>query len=79
MLTELWVRYKIWRVYLITRLREELALETIEWIAMGTVVLILTFAIGAVFTSRGGEIGGAIVDTINGWIKQWGGGPAPES
>jgi len=67
------------RWYLRSRNAWEIALcgergaETVEVVVMGVVVVALLGAIMTVFSGRGGDIGGAFVDSLKTWAGKIGG------
>jgi len=73
MAVRLWAHVEAWRVSIAARMREEKGIETIEWIALAAVVLVLLGGILAVFSDRASDIANAIVTQILSWIGRWGG------
>jgi hypothetical protein len=61
-----------WRASLATRLRREKGAETIEWIALAAVILVLLLSIMAVFSEQGRAVGEAIIAKLLEWIGRWG-------
>ena len=62
-----------WRTRILDWAKSEHGIETIEWIALAAVVLVLLTAIMVVFTSQGQAVGQAIIAKIIEWINRWGG------
>ncbi len=61
-----------WRVSLGSRLRREKGVETVEWIALAAVILVLLLSIMAVFSEQGRAVGEAIIAKLTEWINRWG-------
>lgn len=66
-------RVNAYLTYVLTRLRDEEGVETIEWIGLAAVILVLLAAIAAVL-GKDTKVGQAIVDALARMIENITGG-----
>ena len=62
-----------WRTCLVSKPGREKGIETVEWIALAAVILVLLLAIMAVFSEQGRAVGEAIIAKLIDIINMWGG------
>lgn len=61
----------MWLKSQIIRLNDERGAETIEWIAMVAVLLILFTSVWSIFEDKGSSLGEQIIITISHWIQKF--------